>query len=103
MIAVLLCQILKVYDPMSDCDVQTLVNSAACFNCLSKDELQRVIAQLLCDIKDAGSVSSGCVDCGTVDPVAAPTGTCCVYYRHDNGAVWVWKATTASWLQVIAP
>jgi len=41
---------------MATCNPTTLLESAKCFSCLSKKELQAVIAQLLCNITAAGTV-----------------------------------------------
>jgi hypothetical protein len=41
---------------MAQCNTSTLLDSAKCFQCLSKKELQAVIAQLLCNLSDTGPV-----------------------------------------------
>jgi hypothetical protein len=48
---------------MATCNPSTLIESAKCFQCLSKKELQAVIAQLLCNISSDGQI------------VTAPNGT----------------------------
>lgn len=87
------------------CDAQTLVDAAKCIeNCVPAGMMASVEIYLLCQIANngisGGSSSSG-VTCGISNPVAAPSGSCGLFYRTDNGAVWVW--TGAAWLQIIAP
>lgn len=41
---------------MATCNPSTLIESAKCFQSLSKKELQVVIAQLLCNISEGGIV-----------------------------------------------
>lgn len=92
----LLCQI----SGMS-CEPATLMDSARCFTCLEESQLAAINTYLLCQILLAGGGGGGVsVSCGIVNPVAAPTGSCAIYYRTDNGAVWVWNG--AGWLPIIA-
>jgi hypothetical protein len=96
----LLCRILQTQDPMATCDVNTLMESAKCFDCLSEFQLAMLQAQLLCEIQAGGGTGGGSgVTCGVVNPVAAPTGTCGIYYRTDTGSIWLWDG--AAWQQKI--
>lgn len=97
----LLCAIVN--GEVISCDANSLMAAANCIQCLAPGQLQAIEIYLLCQIATSGAGGGGSsgVTCGVVDPVAAPTGSCGVYYRTDNGAVWVWKG--AVWLQVIAP
>jgi hypothetical protein len=77
------------------------MNDAKCFACLGPREMQLIELQLLCEILAASSTSVGAVDCGLVDPVVAPTNSCTLYYRTDNGGLWMWNGV--SWIVLIAP
>jgi hypothetical protein len=102
-IAALLCRILQTLNPMATCNVGELVAEAQCFACLPQNQLLMLIAQLLCNI-DTTIAGASNVMCDTVDPTTGPPyGNCAVYYRPDNGAVWIWRSATADWLQIIAP
>lgn len=92
----LLCQIAGMI-----CTPQTLMTAAKCYMCLGPAQLQAINTYLLCQILAGGGSGAADVDCGVVDPTVAPTTTCAIYYRTDNGAVWVWNG--AAWLQIIAP
>ena len=97
----ILCRIAINYGAMATCDPQTLVESAACFACLSPFQLQIIQTQLLCEILNSAAGSGGGgVLCGVLNPVAAPTGTCALYYRIDNGSLWMWNGVT--WVPLIA-
>jgi hypothetical protein len=87
-----------------DCSSQNLVNQANCLMCqIPSGMVDAIEIYLLCQIASSGGGGGGGggagVTCGAVDPVAAPSGTCGLYYRTDNGGVWIW--TGAAWLQVI--
>jgi hypothetical protein len=96
----LLCAI-ATSTPMAACDPNTLLEAANCLMCLSPGQLQAIEISLLCQIASGAGTGGGGATCGIVDPVAAPTGSCGLYYRTDNGAFWAW--TGAAWLQLIAP
>lgn len=53
MIILLLCSILKYFNPMADCDPEDLSKNAACFTCMSEEQKQAVIIYLLCQILEA--------------------------------------------------
>lgn len=58
---------------MATCNPSTLIESAKCFQSLSKKELQVVIAQLLCNITEDGPV------------LTSPNGTKYRIVVADNG------------------
>lgn len=85
------------------CDSTTLVDSAKCLECqIPIGMTQYIITYLLCFIAQNGTGGSGGggggVTCANAaDPVAAPTGTCALYYRSDNGSLWSWSSTRSAW------
>lgn len=99
----LLCAILN--GETMACDATTLIEAAKCLECqIPPGMLGAIEVYLLCQIANSGTGGGGGssgVTCGVVDPVAAPTGACGVYYRTDNKGVWVW--TGAAWFPIIAP
>ena len=97
---------------MATCNPSTLLESAKCFQCLSKKELQAVIAQLLCNISVDGVGSSQQVYTAVyADPnVAAlvpddPT-IAASFYQDPAITVfnqWNWSVSTQVWIQWSAP
>jgi hypothetical protein len=88
----LLCAILN-GGPVMTCDPPTLLSNAKCLMCLEPWQLDAIAIYLLCQILANGGTGGGGgsgVTCGIVDPVAAPTGSCGIYYRTDTGKMWVW-------------
>ncbi len=76
---------------MATCSASELVEAAECFACLSKQQLQAVIAQLLCDINANGGggggggatqVFSGHYGAGT--PSNTPTASAALAYNLDS-------------------
>lgn len=102
--AQLLCEWLKVINPMATCDARSILEAACAsqFNCLPNRELFIVTAQLLCEILQAGGGSgTSCLLCGTVDPVDAPACECALYYKRTpdgNGEFWYWDVDLVSWI-----
>lgn len=78
---------------MATCNPSTLLESAKCFSCLSKKELQAVIAQLICNIGAAGTVQDhgvATLAAGQVtvaSTVVTSTSTILVSYYWASGAV----------------
>jgi hypothetical protein len=99
---VLLCAIRDGGASMA-CDPQTLMNQANCILCTVPVGMFAAIKiSLLCQIATGtGGGGLGGVTCGTTDPVAAPTGTCALYYRTDNGSLWKWNG--AAWGALLGP
>lgn len=73
---------------MATCSPSELLDAAKCFECLSKQELQAVIAQLLCNI-NAGGGGNQSLTIGAITPVGGPysfgtltnNGTCARLYH----------------------
>ena len=83
---------------------QAKLDEAGCLNCFTAYQLALIQSQLLIDIAAGGGGGSSCLLCGDVDPVAAPTCECGLYYNRISGGVWVWIAGPPFgplWLQVI--
>lgn len=87
---------------MATCNTSQLLASAKCFSCLSKKELQAVIAQLLCNIS-SGSTGGNPPVVYTADPNAEaltpadPTLPCLAYSDDGTGAIYGWQISTATW------
>lgn len=100
--AVLLCQILQTLNPVATCDVQSLMNEAACFDCLDLRQLSVLQTQLLCEILQAGGAGGqSCIVCGDTDPVADPNCTCALGYNRSTGSFWYWDDSLGQWVQLI--
>lgn len=92
---------------MAACNPSDLLAQARCFECLSKHQLQAIIAQLLCDINASGGGGGGS---GTVyltgngSPVGAETPTFIgeIYTRNDVAEVWKSTGlTNVDWIQIV--
>ena len=88
---------------MATCNTSTLLDSAKCFQCLSKKELQAVIAQLLCNISAAGTGGNTPVvytaDPNTEGLTPANAALPCVAYSADgSGSFYGWSVATATWV-----
>ncbi len=80
------------------CDSASLVEAAKCYECqIPYGMMPAIEIYLLCFIAQngTGAGGGGGITCGTVDPVAAPTGTCAIYYRKDTAKFWYWDG--AAW------
>jgi hypothetical protein len=91
---------------MATCSAQDLLTAGACFECLTKKELQIVIAQLLCEISEGGgSGGVGAVMRGSGAPVAAPASPLAgaIYYDDDAASpsydvAWHWSVPLQIWI-----
>jgi hypothetical protein len=100
----LLCQILLKGSPMASCEPQELLNAASCFSCLSQKELLQIQVELQCEILNSGGTGgSSCLLCGNVDPTAAPSCDCAIYYNRPNATFFYWDAVAAAWYPFIDP
>jgi len=100
----LLCAILN--GEIMACDKDTLMANANCLMCLEPWQLDAIMVYLLCQIMASGAVGGGTVvTCGDVAPVAAPTGTCGLYYQRNTGvspgSLYYWDAGSASWVPLV--
>jgi hypothetical protein len=58
--------------------------------------------QLLAKILNAiggGGGGGGGVSCGAVNPVAAPSSTCAIYFNTAAGSLWAWNGS--AWLPLV--
>ncbi len=85
-----------------DCSAQNLVNQALCLQtCIPPGMVDAIEISLLCTLVNniaaggGGGGGTGSVLCGVIDPVAAPTGSCAIYYRSDTAKFWFWDG--AAW------
>ena len=89
---------------MAACNPSTLLESAKCFSCLSKKELQAVIAQLLCNISSGGAGSGNPPVVYTTDPntealtPADPTLPALAYSSNGAGAIYGWNVGSQTWV-----
>lgn len=84
-------------------DTNEIIDEARCLSqCIPAGFLPYAILAAVSGISTGGGGGgSGSVLCGAADPVAAPTGTCGLYYRTDNGSLWKWNG--AAWEALIGP
>lgn len=73
------------------CDPNQLLADAKCFQCMSHQQLQMVIASLLCQISTGGVTASNLFS-GHGSPVGVvfPTSNVAIYIDEDNGDQWSW-------------
>lgn len=79
-------------------DPATISANAACYACIPNK--QDAVLYLLDQIAGGGSSGSQ-VTCGDTDPVAAPTGSCVLYFNTESQELFAWDG--ASWLPVVPP
>jgi|SRR6185436_5583269 len=92
------CQLLQLIDPMATCDFSQLMQDTSALAGKSPHDLLRIIAGVDCEILQAGGTGGqSCLLCGDVDPVAAPSCTCAMYYNKMMGALWIWNNDTLAW------
>lgn len=81
---------------MATCSADTLLEAGKCFQCLTKKELQIVIAQLLCEIEaDGGGVLQVFANypAAPTDPTRAALS-----YPSGGGTLYQWDVATQAWL-----
>ncbi len=92
---------------MATCSTSELLASGACFDCLTKKQLNIVIAQLLCEIysNGGGGGGVGAVMRGSGPPVADPANTAAgaIYYDDDSTSpsydtAWHWSVPDQLWI-----
>lgn len=78
-------------------DPNTLMANAACLDCVIPPGMRLSVLISLADTiaGGGGGGSSGSVTCGAVPPVAAPTGSCGLYYDTNTTALYFWDG--AAW------
>ena len=78
-----------------------LMADIACLKCaIQGGDVPLMILGAVSAIAGGGSGGSG-VTCGVGDPVAAPSGSCGLYYDTTNGDLWKWNG--AAWVEIIGP
>lgn len=79
---------------MATCSASELLADGACFTCLTKKQLQIVIAQLLCEISAGGGGGGGGeqVTSGNGAPSSTPTGSA-LYYDNLTGTLYQWNGS----------
>jgi hypothetical protein len=93
----LLQQILLASNPVADTSPTALLEAAKCYACMPPGLWGLLELGLLQQIVDGGGTGgSGGVNCGAADPVAAPAGSCAIYYRTDTGTIFIWNG--AAWV-----
>jgi hypothetical protein len=78
-------------------DPQAIATASACYSCIP-DKLAAIL--YLLDGGGGGGGGGGESLCGAVDPVAAPSGTCGLYFNTVAQSFWAWDG--ANWIQLIA-
>lgn len=86
-------------DPVPD--AETLMAEISCLRCaVQSGDVPLLILGAVANLTSGGGGLGG-VTCSTADPVAAPSGSCALHYRTDNGALWKWNG--AAWAQLLGP
>lgn len=102
MLLALFCKILKAANPMASCDVNTLMEDAKCFLCLTPDQRSAVLLQLACEILHGGGTGTTCLVC--LDHGETPTDPapcdCSIAYNLD-AQFWYWNSLTNAWIPFI--
>jgi len=84
---------------MAQCSAQDLLTAGACFSCLTKKELQIVIAQLLCEISAGGGGGTIQVYTGAAPPAAPDDPTkAALYYPSGGGTLLQFDVDSATWV-----
>jgi hypothetical protein len=82
-------------------DVNELMAEVACLKCaIQPGDVGLLILGAVSNITGGGGGGTGGVTCSTADPVAAPTNSCTLHYRTDNGALFAWNGS--AWITLIA-
>ena len=103
--AYLLCQLLKILNPLMACDVKSLMAESTCFLCAEPRQLAAIQTNLLCLILAAASGGGGLganVLCGDSDPVNDPLVDCALYYNTLKGWLWNWDDANSKWTPLIS-
>jgi len=88
---------------MATCSPQTLISEGSCLLCLTKHELLVVIAQLLCEINEAGGLSLVQVYTGAfADPNGNVTPDdptrAALFYPNGGGTQFQWDVVSQAWV-----
>lgn len=99
-----LIQLLLIANPMADTSIQGLLAQSNCLACIPPNQLALIQTQLLIQLlvaTQSGTGGTGGVECGIVNPVAAPTNTCTLFYNTANQSLWYWDAAGVKWQALI--
>lgn len=78
---------------IADVTIEEIIAGSACFRCLSDfNAAQLFLLNSIATDTAAAAAAAGQVQCGAVDPVAAPTGSCSLYYNTSTTALFEWIA-----------
>lgn len=77
-------------------DPSTIAANATCFRCVPDFESAMLYLLDVIATNGTGGGGTGSVLCGAVAPVAAPTGTCALYYDTVTTALYYWDG--AAWV-----
>ena len=93
---------------MATCSTSALLASGKCFDCLTKKQLNIIIAQLLCEIYSSGGGSGGGIGAvmrGSGPPVDDPANVNAgaIYYDDDSTSpsydtAWHWSVPDQLWI-----
>lgn len=84
---------------MTSCSASELLASGACFQCLTKKELQIVIAQLLCEISAGGGGAGTIQVYQGRDPAAPDDPTkAALSYPVGGGTLTQWDIVSQLWV-----
>lgn len=99
---------------MANCDIQSLLSSAACFLCQPPGVQAALELQLLCEILNAGGGGGGSVQLlstTAADPnvaaiVPANTNAAAEFYQDPSITIfnrWSWSIADQVWVQTVSP
>lgn len=94
----LLCRLTQILSPMASCNVQELLDEAACFATLKPGERDIVQLQLLCNINS--TIINALPICGQGNPnTNGVVGTVCgqLYLDTDSDTYYVWNSAQNWW------
>lgn len=83
---------------MSSCSTSELLASGACFQCLTKKELQIVIAQLLCEISSSGGGGGTPQVFDTYPAVPDDPTKAALSYPSGGGTLYQWDVGSQTWV-----
>lgn len=73
--------------------IEQVIAGSACWRCIADFQAAELflLNQIATDTA-AAAAAAGQVQCGAADPVAAPTGSCSLYYNTSTTALFEWIA-----------
>ena len=101
----LLCSILRKYNPMASCNIETLLNDGRCFCGVTRVPSEIAELQLLCEINAVAGGGSGatCIIGGVGAPVGVPPCNFSIYIQQPGPNFGLWLGDTVTgWTAAIA-